>query len=118
MDVLSERLAVMNAVLRKRNAEINVGNVEATDVRIDALRAGLDEVKKDIREFRADFRSLVDKIDRIHGEMHAGFAAMRESIADLRATMRTMFWAVGIVGTLAMVFLTAGRALHWFDARF
>jgi uncharacterized protein involved in exopolysaccharide biosynthesis len=109
--------------------EVDVGNVEATDVKIDALRAGLDEVKRDVRELRA--------------EMHAGFAALRESIATLQANtqssiatlqastqssiatlqasvaglqgmMKATFWAIGVLGMVATVFFTAGKALHWF----
>jgi uncharacterized protein involved in exopolysaccharide biosynthesis len=133
----------MNAVLRKRNSEVDVGNAEATEAKIDALRSSLDEVKEDVRELRTDIHSLRDKIVKNYSEMHAGFAALRESIADLqasmqssiaglqasmqsnvaglhmsvaelRATMKTVFWAIGVVGMLATIFFTAGKALHWF----
>lgn len=53
--------------------------------------------------------------------MHAGFAGLRTdisdlkaSVADLRATIRTMLLALGVLGMLATLFLTAGKALKWF----
>jgi peptidoglycan hydrolase CwlO-like protein len=133
----------MNAVSRKTYNEVDVGTIEATDAKIDALHSSLGEVKGDVRELRADIHSLRDKVDKNHSEMHAGFTALRESIAGvqastqtgiaslqastqtsiaslqvsvagLRATMKTMFWSVGAVGMLATIFFTAGRALHWF----
>ena len=104
----------MNAALRKRSNEVDVGNVEATDAKMDALRSSLDEVTEDAGELRADIKS-------VHSEMHAGFAALRESIvgmqasvAALRGTMKTMFWSVGAVGMLVTIFFAAGKALHWF----
>ena len=36
------------------------------------------------RELRAECRSLRDKVDKNHGEMHAGFAAVNKSIADVQ----------------------------------
>jgi len=137
-----------------------VGNTEATEAKIDALRDrveetkqdvrelrvevrsvrdSLDETKQDVRELRVEVHSTRDKIDKLRDEMHAGFAALRESIvgtqsgvqtsitslqanvtnlqasiAELRATMKTAFWAVSVVGMLSMIFFTAGKALHWF----
>ena len=91
-----------------------MGTLEATEAKIDALRDSVDEVKKDVRELRADVSSLREKVDKHHSDMLTGFAALRESIAELRATMRTMFWAIGVLGMLATIFFTAGKALHWF----
>jgi polyhydroxyalkanoate synthesis regulator phasin len=121
----------MNAVMQHRD-EVGVGNVGATEAKIDALRDTLDETKQDVRELRGEIHSLRDKVDRNHGEMHAGFAALRktmddmgatlrsdmaavqQSVAGLRATLRTVLWGVTAVGMLAMIFFAAGKALHWF----
>src|SRR5262245_48177107 len=132
----------MNAVIQHRD-EVDVPNVEATEAKIDALRDSLDETKQDVRELRGEIRSLSDKVDRHHGEMHAGFAALRktmddmgaslraeiagvqtslrtdiaaiqQSVAGLRATLKTVFWGIGAVSTLAMIFFAAGKALKWF----
>ena len=120
-----------------------MGNVEATEARIDGLRDSLDETKQDVRELRGEIRSLSDKVDRHQGEMHAGFAALRktmddmgaslraeiagvqtglrsdiaaiqQSVAGLRATLKTVSWGVTAVGMLATIFSAAGKALHWF----
>lgn len=164
----------MNAVLQKRNNEVDVGTIEATEAKIDALRD-------------SDLKSLRDKVDKIQSEMHTGFAALRESIAavqaelqtsiasvqttlqanvagvqtslqtsiaavqtslqtniaamqtslqaniagvqtslqtsvaglqasvaELRGMMKTMVWAIGLLGMAATIFFTAGKALHWF----
>jgi uncharacterized protein involved in exopolysaccharide biosynthesis len=151
----------MSSMLRQRKNEVDVGSNEATEAKIDALGDRLDDMKEDARGLRADVNSLRDKLDKYYGEMHAGFAALRESIvgvqtgvqtnitslqanvqasitslqasvqtsitslqgsvaslqasvAELRATMKTMFWAIGIVGMLATIFLTAAKVLHWF----
>jgi hypothetical protein len=79
----------MNVRIHERGAstrknEVDVGNIEATEVKIDALRDSLDEVKRDVRELRADLHSLRDKVDKHYSEMHAGFAALRESSARTR----------------------------------
>lgn len=132
----------MNAVIQHRE-EVDVGNAEATEAKIDGLRDSLDETKQDIRELRGEIRSLSDKVDRHHGESHAGFAALRktmddmgaslraeitgiqtslrtdiaalqQSVAGLRETLKTMFWCVGAAGMLATLFFAAGKALHWF----
>ncbi len=120
MIINANTLRAMNAMIQHR-PEVDVGTIEATEAKIDALRDSLDETKKDVRELRVEINSLRDKVDRIHGEMHAGFAALHQSIAgvqasvaELRATMKTMVWAVSVVGMLAMIFFTAGKALHWF----
>lgn len=120
-----------------------MADTEATDAKIDALNDSLAEVKKDVRELRGDlsdlrtevradinslnkkvddnYKSLLDLIGRNYSEMHAGFASLRESIAGvqasvagLQATVNTAVRAVGLIGMLAVVFFTAGKALHWF----
>lgn len=96
----------MNAMIRPIS-EVDVSSIETIEAKLDGLRGSLDETKEDVRELRADVKS-------IRGEMNSGFATVRESIAELRATMKTAFWAMSVVGMLATIFFTAGKALHWF----
>jgi uncharacterized protein involved in exopolysaccharide biosynthesis len=77
----------MNAVIQHRD-EVDVPNVEATEAKIDGLRGSLDETKQDVRELRGEIRSLSEKVDRHHGEMHAGFAALRKTMDDMSASLR------------------------------
>lgn len=122
-----------------------MASAETLDIKIDALGTGVDELKKDAREFRSELgalRSKVDtdigtlrnkvdsdvgavrdRVDGLRGEMHAGFAALRDSVASvqasiesLRATLKTVGWAVSVVGMLAIIFFTAGKSLHWFES--
>ena len=86
----------MNAVLRRKEREVEVASIETTDAKLDALRNSLDEVKKDVRELRTDVGGL------------------QTNVAGVQAMMKTAVWAVGVISALAMVFLTAGKALHWF----
>jgi hypothetical protein len=82
------------------------------------MHAGFAALRESIAGVQADARA---DLNSLRGEMHAGFAALRESaasiqasVAELRATMKTLFWAVSVVGMLATIFFTAGKALHWF----
>jgi uncharacterized coiled-coil DUF342 family protein len=68
--------------------EVDVPNVEATEAKIEALRASLDETKQDVRELRSEIRSLSNTVERHHGEMHAGFAALRKTMDDMDASIR------------------------------
>jgi uncharacterized protein involved in exopolysaccharide biosynthesis len=119
----------MNAALQQRKNEVDVGTIEATEAKIDALRDSLDEVKADVRELRtemhAGFAALRESIASVHASMQESIANVRastqESIASVRASvaalegmMKATFWAVGVVGMLATIFFTAGKALHWF----
>jgi uncharacterized protein involved in exopolysaccharide biosynthesis len=78
----------MNAMIRQ-TGEVDVASNEATEAKIDALRDSLDEGKADVRELRGDISSLRDKVDKNYSEMHAGFAALRESIASVQTGLQT-----------------------------
>ena len=119
------------------DAKIDALRSDVDEVKQD-LRELRAEVKADVRELRDGLSSLRDKVDKnyaemqtgfaaIRGEMqagftairsetHTGFAEMRESIAELRATVRTVFAVLTLVVTLAVLFFTAGTALHWFES--
>ena len=89
-------------------------HAETTDAKIDALSKSLDETKQDVRELRQETRSL-------RAEMHAGFTAARNELhtavialtasnAEIRASVKTLTWVVGILTTLVLGSLAAEKA--------
>jgi hypothetical protein len=39
---------------------------------------------------------------------------MSSDLADMRSLQKAMLWVMGGLGSLAMVLITLGKALHWY----
>ena len=121
IEALRDSLEETKADVRELRKDVGFVREKVEDLRAE-MNTGFTALRGEMYNGFAALRGeMNDGFAALRGEMNNGFAAfrgemnsLRESIADLRATVRTMVWGVGIMISLSLGFLTAGKALHWF----
>ena len=103
--------AEMHAGFTALRGEMHAGLAAIRDEMSTGLTAIRGEMNTGLTAIRGEMNT---GFTAIRSEMNAGVNSLRESVAELRAMIKTMVWGVAIVISLCMGFLTAGKVLHWF----
>ncbi|HVX90645.1 MAG TPA: hypothetical protein VHC20_03335 [Candidatus Paceibacterota bacterium] len=87
----------------------------AADTKLEQKCTGLSAAQAALRDKMDEgFRAANAKIDAVDTKLGEKLTTLSNDVADMRGLQKAMLWVIGGLGSLAMLLITAGKALHWF----